>query len=812
MRRNVLVVCVLLACAPGVRAHGLLIPEDKSLPPLAMLNHRVSVTIDDQVARTRVEQTFRNHTDRALEATYVFPVPKGAGVDELTMWVNGKQTKGELVEADKARQIYTSIVRRTQDPALLEYMGNNLLRLRVFPIPAKGDQKVSLSFTSVAPKEGDVVGYTYPLKTDGKATRTLEEFNVTVSIKSQHPVTNIYSPTHAVTVKRQGDKEATVTFDRSQGLLDKDFQLYYASGDKDVGLTALTHKPVSAQDGYVTLLISPRVELSDRYQVPRDVVLVLDTSGSMRGAKMDQARKALKHLLAGLSPRDRFGLLNFATTVNRYEDKLLAADKEQVERAQKWVDKLEATGGTAIHDALASALELRGKDEGRSFTMVFFTDGQPTIGETDPERILKSFAARNTSNTRVFTFGVGDDVNAALLDRLAEQTRAVTTYVRPAEDIAEKASALYAKISRPVLTDLRLTATNVRLSEVYPAALPDLFHGGQLVVLGRYAGHGPAAIKLTGKVGMEEREFVYELTFPEKTNDAHDFVEQLWARRKVGYLLDQIRNNGEKKELIDEVVALAKRYGITTPYTSYLIVPDAPMPVAGPGRGNLPAVGFNGGFGGFGGGAGAGLGRAGGMMPPGLAPAKPGAPAKSVADYAKDVNRSAGTAAAARLKIEGKKLADLPAGDKAPQVLAEAREKLNTYQLAQGALRARRQAEVQTGTLGVNLAVQMQNLCNQSRLENSAVCRVAGRNCLEVGGVWIDEGFGEKTATCNVKAQSDAYFRLLEKHPELKDVFRLGNHLVWVAPSGTALVIDAKNGKDKLSDEEIDKLFAAKKK
>jgi Ca-activated chloride channel family protein len=398
-----------------------------------------------------------------------------------------------------------------------------------------------------------------------------------------------------------------------------------------------------------------------------------------------------------------------------------------------------------------------------------------------------------------------------LLDQLAEQSRAVTTYVRPAEDIAEKASALWAKASRPVLTDLKLTTTNVRLSEVYPAALPDLFHGGQLVVLGRYSGHGPAAVKLTGKVGKEEREFVYELTFPEKTGDIRDFVEQLWARRKVGYLLDQIRTNGEKKELIDEVVALAKRYGITTPYTSYLIVPDAPMPVAGPARGGMPAVGFGGGFnGGFGGGGGRfGTGL---MPPPGLAPAKPGEKAKSVADYAKDVNRNADSAATARLKMEGKKLAELPADGKAPKVLTEARDKLNTYQLAQGALRARRQSEVQTGQLGVNLAVQMQSLCNQCRLDNSAVRRVAGRNCLEVGGVWIDEGFGEKTASVTVKAQGDGYFRILEKHPEVKDVFRLGNHLVWMTPSGTALVIDAGNGKDKLSDEEIDKLFTPKKK
>jgi Ca-activated chloride channel family protein len=807
MRRYWLALAALLLAGAGqARAHGLLIPEDKSLPPLAMLNHRVTVNIEDQVAQTRVEQTFRNHTDRALEATYVFPVPKGASVDRFTMWVNGKETKGELVEADKARQIYTSIVRRTQDPGLLEYMGSNLLRMRVFPVPAKGDQKVALSFTSVSPKEGSVVSYTYPLKTDGKATRTLEEFNVTVSIKSQHPVTNIYSPTHAVTVKRQGDKEATVTFDRSQGLLDKDFQLYYASGDKDVGLTALTHRPSSGQDGYFTLLISPRVEISERYQVPRDVVLVLDTSGSMRGAKMDQARKALKHLLGNLGPKDRFGLLNFATTVNRYEDKLLAADKEQVERAQKWVDKLEATGGTAIHDALASALGLRSSEEGRTFTVVFFTDGQPTIGETDPDKILKSFAAKNTSNTRVFTFGVGDDVNAAMLDALADQTRAVSTYVRPEEDIAEKASALWAKAGRPVLTDLKLAATNVRLSEVYPAALPDLFHGGQVVVLGRYSGHGAAAIRLTGKVGMEEREFVYELTFPEKTGEAREFVEQLWARRKVGYLLDQIRANGEKPELVTEVVALAKKYGITTPYTSYLIVPDAAVPVAG-------------------GGAGSGGGRRPNVSfdpaekpaaPPALtAPAGASAPVP-VASFARGVTGKPGELGGKRGAMAEdelrKKGGDKKDGTSNGLYYFRALEQKETLERAREMFRRGDREGTHAGKFGVDLALEMKDLRSQTRLQRTALRTVLGRTCLEVGGVWIDEGFAAKTPALVVKAQSEGYFRLLEKHPELKDVFRLGNHLVWVAPSGTALVIDASNGKDKLSDEEIDKLFAAKKK
>src|SRR5262249_7097262 len=160
---------------------------------------------------------------------------------------------------------------------------------------------------------------------------------------------------------------------------------------------------------------------------------------------------------------------------------------EQITAAKKWVDSLEATGGTAINDALAQGLALRSKDAGRTFTMVFFTDGEPTIGETNPDKILRNVAAKNTASTRLLTFGVGDDVSATLLDQLAENTRAVSTYVGPAEDIEAKVSGLYAKISHPVLADLKLSVNKeVSLLEVYPPQLPDLFHGQQLIVLGRY--------------------------------------------------------------------------------------------------------------------------------------------------------------------------------------------------------------------------------------------------------------------------------------------------------------------------------------
>jgi Ca-activated chloride channel family protein len=807
MRRFLPFLAVLLMATRGASANGLLIPEDKQLPPLAMLNHSVKITLEDQVAITHVEQTFRNHTDRQLEATYVFPVPKGASVTKFTMWVNGKETHGELLPADKAREVYTSIVRRTQDPGLLEYIGNNMLRMRVFPIPAKGDQKVAFTYESVAEKDSGLVEYIYPLKTDGKATATLEKFGITASIKSQHGVQNVYSPTHALTIKRVNDREVAVEFERNQGLLDKDFQMFYSTGDKDVGLTALLHRPVASENGYVMLLLTPKVEMSAKYDLPRDMVMILDTSGSMRGVKMEQAKKALKYCLNNLGSKDRFALMNFATTVNKYKDGLLENSPDQLEQARKWVDRLEATGGTAINDALAAGLELRTKDEGRTFTIVFFTDGMPTVGETNIDKILKNTLAKNTANTRIFTFGVGDDVNATFLDKLADETRAIATYVRPAEDIEAKVSGLYAKISHPVLTNLKIAATNgISFNEVYPPQLPDLFHGGQVQVLGRFTGKGPSAIRLTGQVGMEQKEFAYDLSFPEKTADDKAFVEDIWARRKVGYMLDQIRANGESKELKEEVIALAKKYGITTPYTSWLIAPDAPLPVAGgaAGWGMKPGSGLGG-----------INGRGAGGVPAGLArPAAPEQP-EPVLDFASRNQTKPGELALKREQLADVELSKAgdPKGDKdgVDRVLSVAKAKKDAFDQANVAFLRREYHKTQAEKLGVDLSIQTANLRNQCRLEYTVQKNVQGRNCLELGGVWIDDRFDPKMKAVTVKAQSNAYFRMLERQPKIKDVFQLGNYVVWVTPSGEVLVIDGKHGKEELSDKEIDGLFVAKK-
>src|SRR6478672_8905307 len=216
MRHLLSALVLTLAAYGSANAAGLLVPEDKKLPPLAMVHHRVDISIEDQVAITTVEQSFRNHTDRQLEATYLFPIPKGASVDKFTMWIGETETTGELLDAKKANEVYTQIVRRTQDPAILEYMGNNLMRLKIFPVLPHKDQKVKISFTSVAPQDNGVIEYVYPLKTDGKGTKTLEDFSIKATVKSQHPVQNVYSPTHAIALNRKSDKEVLMTFERSQ--------------------------------------------------------------------------------------------------------------------------------------------------------------------------------------------------------------------------------------------------------------------------------------------------------------------------------------------------------------------------------------------------------------------------------------------------------------------------------------------------------------------------------------------------------------------------------------------------------------------
>jgi Ca-activated chloride channel family protein len=580
-------VVLLLGAVQPALADGIIIPDPIPMPEpvplrdvwLTIRYHRVTVTIEDQVAVTRVEQEFVNEHDWECEGTYVFPLPEGAAVSEFIMWVDGAPIEGKILDADEARQIYEDIVRRRRDPALLEYVGRGAVQARVFPIPAGGSRKIELEYSQVLPVVNGLVRYVYPLNTEKFSARPLEDVSVRVEVRSRDAIHAVYSPTYQdrVYVDRDGDYRAVVGYEESDVLPDQDFELVYTVSQEDVGLNLLTFRD-APDDGFFLLLVAPTVEVDEGRVIPRDVFLVLDVSGSMDGEKIEQAREALVYVLEHLNAEDRFNVIAFSTGLQQYGRELRPASEAR--EAADWVRRLEAVGGTDINRALLEALAQA--DRERPTVLVFLTDGLPTEGVTEIEQILSNVEASAPGNVRLFPFGVGDDVNTTLLDTLAEQQRGTSGYVRPHERIDEEISGFYAKISTPVLADIELDFGDIMVEDTYPYPLPDLFAGTQLILTGRYrlpspaggggAGGGGTRITLTGQVNGERQEFVYEGNF--RASGGDDFIPRLWATRKIGYLLTQIRLHGEQREWVDAIVALSVRYGIITPYTSFLIEED----------------------------------------------------------------------------------------------------------------------------------------------------------------------------------------------------------------------------------------------
>lgn len=557
---------------PGPRP----LPHPRPRPawaPLELNFTKVDATIKDQLATTTVEQEFYNPNPRQLEGTFLFPVPKGAQINKFTMEINGKPVDAELLTADKARGIYEDIVRRLRDPALLEYAGRDLFKVRIFPIEPNSRKRISLSYSQLLKHDAGLITYTYPLNTQKYSSAPLKSVSLKIDLVTKQPLKSIYSPSHKIEVRRSGDRQATVGYEASQVKPDTDFQLYFAPEKDPIGINLLTFcKP--GEDGYFLLLASPGIDVLTGKNQPKDVCFVLDTSGSMAGTKLEQAKKALAFCVENLNADDRFEVLRFATDVEPAFDKLVHADPPGRQRARDFIRDLKPTGGTAIHDALQKALALRPADAQRPYVVVFLTDGIPTVGVTAEDKILAGVKDASRGNVRIFCFGLGTDVNAHLLDQVADGTRAQSDYVLPEEDIELKVSSFFTKVKDPVLASPSVAFPDgVRITKLYPQPVPDLFKGGQIILAGRFSGHGKGAVRIEGLVNGEKRQFAEDVTFPESSDD-HEFIPRLWATRRVGYLLDEIRLRGENTELKDEIVELARRYSIVTPYTAYLIVED----------------------------------------------------------------------------------------------------------------------------------------------------------------------------------------------------------------------------------------------
>jgi len=556
---------------PMPRPHMPPVPPTQFDTPLAVRNHQVTCDIVDGVAVTRVDQTFYNPNPRQVEGTYIFPLDDDIALKKFSMFVDGKEIQGQVLERDEARRTYEAIVHTRRDPALLEYVGTRMYKARIFPIPPHGDVRVKLEYSQILDVQAGLVRYRYPLGTEKFSSAPLEQVSVVVGIESKTPIKSVFCPTHTMAVRRDSDHKASASFEGRGLRPDQDLLLYYTLSDKDFGLALLSYR-AAAQDGFFLARIAPKALLDAAEVMPKDICFVVDTSGSMAGEKIEQARKALNYCLSSLNRADRFCLVSFSHEPTIFGSGMQEATPENVTAARAFVDQIKAEGGTNINDALAKALQARPAqgDSVRPYLIVFLTDGQPTVGVTDPAGILANVKQANAGGVRLFVFGIGDDVNAKLLDRLAEDNHGARDYVGNREDLEIKLSGFYRKVADPVLANLQLTWQGLEVYDVFPRQLPDLFSGGEVLVVGRYRGSGPKAIELRGdRRGTRERH-VYEETFAE-SDTRHEFLPQLWASRKVGFLLDEIRLHGENKELVDAVARLAIEYGIVTPYTAYLV-------------------------------------------------------------------------------------------------------------------------------------------------------------------------------------------------------------------------------------------------
>ena len=544
------------------------VPIVKLDEALAIKYHRVEVTIIDQVATTRVDQVFVNDNPWAAEGTYIFPLPEGAGVSDFVMWVDGEPVRGEILEADEAREIYNDIVRRMRDPALLEYVDRKALKASVFPIPPGEERRIELEYSQVLPLDNGLVHYVYPLSTEKYSSKPLEEVVVAVEVESEVPIRTVYSPSHSVFVERDDDFSALLSFEEYDVLPDRDFELYYSVSPEDVGLSLLSYKEPD-EDGFFLLLAAPKVEVEPQDVVAKDLILVLDVSGSMEGEKLDQAKDAAAYVLDHLNSEDGFNVVAFSTGVRTFSEEIEPALGR--DDGKEFVEGLEAMGGTDINRALLEAAKMADPD--RPTTVIFLTDGLATVGVEDTGKILENVAEAAPEDVRIFSFGVGDDVDTDLLDQLSIDHGGASTYVRPGQMINETVSAFYAKINSPVLSNLVVDFGSIKTDQIYPERVPDLFAGSQLVMVGRYRNGGKTTITLSGTVNERKVSIVYPgNNFTEV--DGAEFIPRLWATRAIGSYLTEIRLHGEDPELVDAIVALSIRYGIITPYTSFLIEED----------------------------------------------------------------------------------------------------------------------------------------------------------------------------------------------------------------------------------------------
>lgn len=560
------------------QAAGLLVADGGFGGQLEIEEQAVSVTINNGIAVTQVDQTFRNTEDRIVEALYTFPVPEGASVANFSMWINGKEMIGEVVEKGRAREIYNSYKQqpKPRDPGLLEQTDYKTFEMRIFPIGPRAEQRVRLTYYQQLDYDHDRTTYVYPLSStaSGEAEqRTTGRFALDLRVLSEVPIDTVESPSHPddFAFAQQGEKVSQASLEVQGGSLARDVVVSYQATRPHTGIDLIASKP-EKDDGYFMLTLTAGEEL-EAVDAPMDYVFIVDASGSMAMQdKLAMSRSAVEAFVEALGPEDRFEVMAFDVQPSLAFESLRSADEAAKAEASTFLKSQRARGGTILAPALTTAYRYADAGKDRPLNVVVLSDGMTE--QRERTELLQQIRNR-PANTRVFCIGVGNEVDRPLLEELAKDSGGLAAFISRGDHFERQAQAFRRKLTRPVASDLKIDITGVKTYDVEPATLPALYHGQPLRIFGRYTGGGDAQATITGRIAGQAMSNSVDIRLPVKDaepNGGNPEIERMWAYHRIHNLLADADRKGARTGVVGEVVKLGELYSIVTQYTSFIVL------------------------------------------------------------------------------------------------------------------------------------------------------------------------------------------------------------------------------------------------